>query len=103
MGKKPYKVKHDWKGEGQPEPKLSKNGVPMGRPLKHRYSANWGGKREGSGRKKKELTDTIAFRVPAATKQAVKDLGERGFSPRDIFLSAIRDLCRTLGMKLTDD
>jgi hypothetical protein len=98
MGNKPYKVKHDWKGEGQPEPKLSKNGVPMGRPLKHRYSANWGGKREGSGRKKKELTDTIAFRVPYETKLAVKELNERGFKPRDIFLSAIRDLCKTLGL-----
>ena len=98
MRNKPYKVKHDWKGEGQPEPKLSANGVPMGRPLKHRYSANWGGRREGSGRKKGGMTDTIAFRVPADIKDKAVRLNERGFSPRDIFMSAIRDLCKTLGM-----
>lgn len=99
MGKKPYKVKHDWKGEGQPERVLSENGVPLGRPPKHRYSANWGGRREGSGRKKGDtLTSTIAFRVPADIKEKATKLNERGFSPRDIFLTAIKDLCKTLGL-----
>ena len=94
---KPYKVKHDWKGEGEKAPTLSKNGKRIGRPPVKRYSANWGGKREGSGRKPKPSA-TISFRVPPEVREQMLALQERGFHPRDIFVDSIKTLCKTLGL-----
>lgn len=104
--KGPYSVKHDWKGEETGE-KYEYKGV--GRPRKKRYSKDWGGAREGSGRpplpkgEKAPPTSTITIRVPLSVKAKAEVLRDvHGIPLNRIYIEQVEKLSKALGVMIDE-
>ena len=86
----------------------------VGRPSKadaererqEHIEANWGGSREGAGKKSKRsiegevLSSTIAFRVTETTKKKILALKKRGVDPYKPMVDAVEQMCESLGIEI---